>query len=88
VVVMATYVIPLEQLGMDDVAKVGGKNASLGEMLQKLTPLGVAVLHDYAAKAADYTTILISLFWITNSKINLLCCIPTIINRYIQIKSK
>lgn len=51
---MTTYVIPLEQLGMDDVGKVGGKNASLGEMLQNLAPLGVSVPGGFATTADAY----------------------------------
>jgi pyruvate,water dikinase len=51
---MTTYVIPLEQLGMDDVGKVGGKNASLGEMLQNLAPLGVSVPSGFATTADAY----------------------------------
>ncbi len=30
----------LSQAGIGDIELVGGKNASLGEMLQHLTPLG------------------------------------------------
>ena len=33
---MNAYVIPFEQLGMRDVETVGGKNASLGEMIGAL----------------------------------------------------
>lgn len=51
---MTTYVIPLEKLGMDDVPKVGGKNASLGEMLQNLSPLGVSVPGGFATTADAY----------------------------------
>src|SRR3569833_2668690 len=36
-----TYVIPFERLGMHDVETVGGKNASLGEMIGSLANLGV-----------------------------------------------
>ncbi len=51
---MTTYVIPLEKLGMDDVGLVGGKNASLGEMLQNLAPLGVSVPGGFATTADAY----------------------------------
>src|SRR5665213_912499 len=33
----------LNEVGINDIELVGGKNASLGEMLQNLTPLGVQV---------------------------------------------
>jgi len=36
-------VIWYNQLGMNDVDKVGGKNASLGEMITNLSDLGVSV---------------------------------------------
>lgn len=51
---MTEYVVSLEQLSMTDVGKVGGKNASLGEMLQNLAPLGVAVPGGYATTADAY----------------------------------
>jgi pyruvate, water dikinase len=35
------FIISLEKVGLNDVAIAGGKNASLGEMLQHLVPLGV-----------------------------------------------
>ena len=40
------YVISFEKLGMGDVDKVGGKNASLGEMISHLAKLGVSVPGD------------------------------------------
>lgn len=51
---MTEYVIPLEQLSMQDVPRVGGKNASLGEMLQNLAPLGVRVPGGFASTADAY----------------------------------
>jgi len=38
-----SYVKSLHEIGMNDVPSVGGKNASLGEMIQHLKPLGVSV---------------------------------------------
>lgn len=37
------YVIWFENLRMTDVERVGGKNASLGEMISQLTEKGVRV---------------------------------------------
>ncbi|MBV9344969.1 MAG: phosphoenolpyruvate synthase [Gammaproteobacteria bacterium] len=51
---MAAYVIPFEQLGMHDVESVGGKNASLGEMIGALTRLGVQVPTGFATSADAY----------------------------------
>ena len=51
---MEPYVIKLAELGMDDVETVGGKNASLGEMINKLSNLGVTVPGGFATTAAAY----------------------------------
>src|SRR5579871_5993906 len=48
------YVISFEKLGMGDVDKVGGKNASLGEMISHLTKLGVSVPGGFATTADAY----------------------------------
>jgi pyruvate, water dikinase len=48
------FVIPFEQLGMHDVESVGGKNASLGEMIGSLTRLGVQVPGGFATTARAY----------------------------------
>jgi pyruvate,water dikinase len=47
-------VIPFEQLGMGDVEVVGGKNASLGEMIQHLSAAGVRVPGGFATTASAY----------------------------------
>ncbi|MBT8081734.1 MAG: phosphoenolpyruvate synthase [Gammaproteobacteria bacterium] len=51
---MDPYVIKLEELGMDDVETVGGKNASLGEMISNLSSAGVAVPGGFATTATAY----------------------------------
>ncbi len=51
---MEPYVIQLDQLGMHDVEVVGGKNASLGEMISNLSNLGVTVPGGFATTAAAY----------------------------------
>ena len=51
---MEPYVIKLDQLGMHDVETVGGKNASLGEMISNLSSLGVTVPGGFATTAAAY----------------------------------
>ena len=40
---MSTNILQLHQVGMKEIDLVGGKNASLGEMLQNLTKLGVNI---------------------------------------------
>jgi pyruvate, water dikinase len=47
-----------DDIGIDDVPMVGGKNASLGEMYQKLTSKGVAVPHGFAITAYAYRYLL------------------------------
>ena len=51
---MNKLVIPLNQLSLEDVARVGGKNASLGEMLQNLSGLNVRVPGGFATTADAY----------------------------------
>lgn len=51
---MIEYIVELDRLSMNDVARVGGKNASLGEMLQSLAPLGVSVPGGFATTADAY----------------------------------
>ena len=48
---MSSAVIPFEQLGINDIPSVGGKNASLGEMISHLSNLGVSVPGGYATTA-------------------------------------
>jgi pyruvate, water dikinase len=45
------YVVPFSQLRMTDVESVGGKNASLGEMLSQLTGKGIRVPDGFATTA-------------------------------------
>ncbi len=45
------YVIPFSELRMSDVGTVGGKNASLGEMLSQLTGEGIRVPNGFATTA-------------------------------------
>jgi len=51
---MTDYVRWLNELGMNDVPVVGGKNASLGEMIQHLTQVGVQVPGGFATTAQAY----------------------------------
>jgi len=48
------YVIELDELGMNDVEIVGGKNASLGEMISNLSGLGITVPGGFATTASAY----------------------------------
>ncbi|MCH9730953.1 MAG: phosphoenolpyruvate synthase, partial [Actinomycetia bacterium] len=48
------YVRFFEEVGIDDVPLVGGKNASLGEMYQKLSGQGVRIPNGFATTAEAY----------------------------------
>jgi pyruvate, water dikinase len=48
------YTIPFARLGRNDVAEVGGKNSSLGEMISGLAALGVSVPGGFATTADAY----------------------------------
>jgi pyruvate, water dikinase len=52
------FILWFDDIGIDDVHLVGGKNASLGEMYQKLTSKGVAVPHGFAITAYAYRYLL------------------------------
>ncbi len=53
-----SYVSFFEEFGIGDVASVGGKNASLGEMYQKLSGQGVRVPNGFAITAEAYRAML------------------------------
>ena len=52
------YVIWFDQLGMNDVPVVGGKNASLGEMISNLASAGITVPGGFATTAQAFNTFL------------------------------
>ncbi|MBV8491608.1 MAG: phosphoenolpyruvate synthase, partial [Candidatus Eremiobacteraeota bacterium] len=52
------FIRPFSKICNRDVAEVGGKNASLGEMYRNLTPLGARVPNGFAVTAAAYRYVL------------------------------
>ncbi len=48
------FILWFSELGIKDVALVGGKNASLGEMYRKLTPKGINIPNGFAITALAY----------------------------------
>lgn len=48
---MKDLIIHFNELRIGDVGKVGGKNASLGEMVQQLQPLGIQIPNGFAVTA-------------------------------------
>ena len=55
---MQEYVVWYQHLGMQDVNRVGGKNASLGEMISNLAGAGVEVPGGFATTADAYNQFL------------------------------
>ncbi|MDR9453020.1 MAG: phosphoenolpyruvate synthase [Wenzhouxiangella sp.] len=55
---MSEYILWLDQLGMNDLEKVGGKNASLGEMISQLADAGVNVPGGFATTAEAFRAFL------------------------------
>lgn len=51
---MSEYILQLNQIGLSDLAKVGGKNASLGEMITHLSELGVSVPGGFATTSQAF----------------------------------
>ena len=52
------YIRPFRSLTLDDIPLVGGKNASFGEMISALAPLGVTVPDGFALTADAYRAVL------------------------------
>jgi pyruvate,water dikinase len=55
---LSDLILWLDALGMSDLGRVGGKNASLGEMIGNLAQLGVSVPGGFATTAAAFQTYL------------------------------
>ncbi len=53
-----SYVRSFDEIGIDDVPLVGGKNASLGEMHRQLLPLGVKIPDGFVITAQAYRYVL------------------------------
>ncbi|GAA1058564.1 phosphoenolpyruvate synthase [Agromyces luteolus] len=55
---MTTNILWLSDLGLDDIGRVGGKNASLGELIHNLGAAGVNVPEGFATTADAFRTFL------------------------------
>ncbi|HSF08742.1 MAG TPA: phosphoenolpyruvate synthase [Nitrospirales bacterium] len=53
-----SYILWFEEIGLQDISRVGGKNASLGEMYRELTPQGVRIPNGFAITAEAYRYVL------------------------------
>jgi pyruvate,water dikinase len=49
-----TYILPFSEIGMKDLARVGGKNASLGEMYNKLRIKNIRIPNGFAITAESF----------------------------------
>lgn len=56
---MTEYILWFDQIGLNDLEKVGGKNASLGEMLTHLSKAGVKVPTGFATTAEAFREFLV-----------------------------
>ena len=59
---MKKFILPFEKIEIKDVSLVGGKNASLGEMIKYLEPQGVNIPHGFAITSFAY------FYFLENSK--------------------
>ena len=53
-----SYILWFEEIGLQDINRVGGKNASLGEMYRELSPQGVRIPNGFAITAEAYRYVL------------------------------
>ncbi|MGK7918527.1 MAG: phosphoenolpyruvate synthase [Trichodesmium sp.] len=49
-----SLILWFDEVGINDIPLVGGKNASLGEMMQQLTPKGIKIPNGFATTAYAY----------------------------------
>lgn len=52
------YTLNFAEIGMKDISRVGGKNASLGELFNSLKPKGVGVMDGFATTSDAYRSLL------------------------------
>ena len=50
----SNHILFFNQISISDIAKVGGKNASLGEMYNQLNPIGIGIPNGFALTANAY----------------------------------
>jgi len=55
---MSSFIKKFSAIGINDVSEVGGKNASLGEMYNKLSSKGIAIPNGFATTAFAFRTFL------------------------------
>ncbi|MCC6221815.1 MAG: phosphoenolpyruvate synthase [Deltaproteobacteria bacterium] len=55
---MSEYILWFKEISYQDIARVGGKNASLGEMYQQLVPKGINIPNGFAVTTGAYRYLL------------------------------
>jgi pyruvate,water dikinase len=53
-----SFTLDFSEIGMGDVSRVGGKNASLGQLFRDLQPKGVGALDGFATTVEAYWRLL------------------------------
>ena len=48
------YILFFNQISLKDISKVGGKNASLGELYNRFNPIGINITNGFAVTASSY----------------------------------
>jgi pyruvate,water dikinase len=48
------YILFFNQISIESLGEVGGKNASLGEMYNQLNPIGISIPNGFAVTAEGY----------------------------------
>ena len=51
---MNDFIIPFKDINITQLPEVGGKNASLGEMFNKLSHLGIEITDGFALTVKSY----------------------------------
>lgn len=64
----SAHTLWFDEIHIEDVGRVGGKSASLGEMYQQLTAKGVSVPNGFAVTAQAYFYFIDEVSW------QLFCC--------------
>ena len=60
---MKEYIAWFDQISLDDVSRVGGKNASLGEMISSFSSAGIQVPGGFATTVHAYRDHLVASGW-------------------------
>ena len=57
------FILGLQEAGIRDIDRVGGKNASLGEMIQHLSKLGIRIPAGFIITVEAYQFLFLIISW-------------------------